>query len=125
MTVCKNNLGYLEIVSDSPGPLMLLLSLAQTGDSLLRPKLEVGELGSRVGGQGLPEVSHLPPGGDVQLSSTTCCCFYVPAQLLGRWWVLFSFSGLSQFVITWGILVIRIIKSQRLTVCHNQIIALH
>ena len=52
---------YLEIVSDCPGPLMLLLSLAQTGDSLLRPKLEVGELGSSVGGQGLPEVAHLPP----------------------------------------------------------------
>ena len=104
---------------------MLLLSLAQTGDSLLRPELEVGELGPRVGGQGLPKVSHLPSGGDVQLSGTTGCSFYVPAQLLGCWWVLFSFSGLSQFVITWGILVIRIIKSQRLTVCHNQIIALH
>ena len=116
MTVCKNNLGYLEIVSDSPGPLMLLLSLAKTGDSLLRPELEVGELGPRVGGQGLPEVSHLPSGRDVQLSSTTCCSFYVPAQLLGRWWVLFSFSGLSQFVITWGILVIRIIHKDSLLV---------
>ena len=97
MTVCTKNLGYLEIVSDSPGPLMLLLSLAQTGDSLLRPELEVGELGPRVGGQGLPEVSHLPSGGHVQFSSTTCCSFYVPAQLLG---FVFSFSGLSQFVIT-------------------------
>ena len=116
MTVCKNNLVYLEIVSDSPGPLVLLLGLAQTGDSLFRPELEVGELGPRVGGQGLPEVAHLPPGRDVQLSSTTGCRFYVPAQLLGWWWVLFSFSGLSRFVITLGSLVISIYHKDSLFV---------
>ena len=82
MTVCKNNLGYLEIVSDSPGPLMLLLSLAKTGDSLLRPELEVGELGPRVGGQGLPEVAHLPPSRHVQLPSASRCRLYVASQLL-------------------------------------------
>ena len=106
---------------------MLLFSLAQTGDSLLRPELEVGELGPRVGGQGLPEVAHLPPCGDVQLSSTTCCRFYVPAQLLGWWWVLFKFSVLSQllhFSITLHILPIISIHRDSL-ICHIKIIALH
>ena len=78
----QKNLGYLEIVSDSPGPLMLLLGFAQTGDSLLRPELEVGELGPRVGGQGLPEVSHLPPSRHVQLPSASRCRLYVASQLL-------------------------------------------
>ena len=52
---------YLEIVSDCPGSLVLLLSLPETGNGLLGPELEVGQLGPRVGGQGLPEVPHLPP----------------------------------------------------------------
>ena len=34
----KND-SYLEIVSDGPGSLVLLLGLPETGDSLLGPKL--------------------------------------------------------------------------------------
>ena len=75
---------YLEIVSDCPGSLVLLLSLPETGNGLLGPELEVGQLGPRVGGQGLPEVPHLPPRRHVKFPSVRCCCLYVASKLLSN-----------------------------------------
>ena len=76
------NGSYLEIVSDGPGSLVLLLGLPETGNGLLGSELEVGELVPGVGGQRLPEVAHLPPSRHVQLPSASRCRLYVASQLL-------------------------------------------
>ena len=83
---------YLEIVSDCPGSLVLLLSLPETGNGLLGPELKVGQLGPRVGGQRLPEVAHLPPSRHVQLPSATRCRLYVASQLLSDRMLVTSLS---------------------------------
>ena len=54
---------HLELISDSPGPLVLLLLLAQPCHALLGAQLELRQLGPSVGGERLAQVAHLAPGG--------------------------------------------------------------